>query len=307
VDIAIGIGRDLGLSEEQRTTLAVEAARCGYASAWTNATGLDGIDRCERWAKASGIATGVAVVPTIGVPHDAIIERTRALRAATGGRFILGVGIGHPKDIPAGASAMALMRSHLEGIRAALGPPIYLAAVGPQMLRLAGELSDGALPNYMDAPQLAWAREQIATGARAAGRDPRAIVLAQFVRVVVDEDPTAARRALARTIFAYALSTAGEPRVGTYYSMVRMGLGPDFERLESLRNQGVNDVDLADACPDRVLDRLGVWGRPDQARAGLERLGEGLDTCIVRIVLARPGIDSALTTLRACAPATVTQ
>jgi hypothetical protein len=303
--IAVGIGRDLGLSEDDRTTLASHAARLGYESAWTNAVGLDGLDRCARWFRACGIATAVGVVPTLGTPLDELVARTRALREETGGKFILGVGIGHPKEIPKDANAISLMRDHLQQLRSALGPPIYLAAVGPQMLRLAGKLSDGAMPNYMDPPQIRWARELIAEGARAAGRDPGSIALVQFVRVVVDDDPVVARRALAKTIFAYALSTPGEVRVGTYYSMVRMGLGDAFDALEKLRAKGATEEELTDACPDAVLDRLGVWGRPEAAASKLRSLSEGLDVSIVRIVNARPGIDSALATIRACAPANV--
>jgi alkanesulfonate monooxygenase SsuD/methylene tetrahydromethanopterin reductase-like flavin-dependent oxidoreductase (luciferase family) len=303
VEIAIGIARDTGLTDDEKTALAVEAAKLGYASAWTNAAGLDGIDRCERWTKAAGIATGVAVVPTIGVSHQEIIARTRALRQSSGGKFILGVGIGHPKDIPSGVNPITLMREHLTILRDALGPPIYLAAVGPQMLRLAGELSDGVIPNYMDPGQIAWARARIAEGAKSARRDASEIPVAQFVRVVVDEDETTARRALARTVFTYALSTPGETRVGTYHSMVRMGLGPDLDALEKLRAEGVKGDALADACPDRALEKLGAWGRPDTVLDKARRLSEGLDVAIMRPFPARPGYAAALTAVRACAPA----
>ena len=304
MDVAIGIGRDLGLSDDQRTMLAVEAAKAGYLSAWTNATGIESLALCERWNREAGIATGIAAVPTLGAEVPELAKRARRLGELSGDKFILGVGIGPAKDLAAVSGKprpIGRMREHLEGLAAA-NVPVYLAGVGPQMLQLAGAMADGSIPNYMDPPQIAWARARLDEGARAAGRDPKSVRIAQFVRACVDDDVVAARRAVAKAAFAYALSKPGEPRVGTYYSMTRMGLGPDLDALEERRARGATDDDLADACPDRVLSRLGAWGRAPDVLRELHRLSEGLDIAIVRIVSARPGTDSAVSTIRACAP-----
>jgi len=311
LDIGIGIGTDLGLSEVERTTLASEAARLGYASAWTNARSIDGVDACERWSDACGIATGTAVVPTPSVDLAALAARARAFGARSGGRFVLGVGVGQLSDpafrarhgIAPGVTPVGLMRDHLAALRPATGVPVYLAALGPAMLRLAGAATDGALPNWMDPSQLAWARRRIAEGATAAGRDPTAIRLAQSIRVSVDEDERLARSALAKVVFGYALARPDQPRGGSYRAlMARMGLDDDLTRLEALRAMGTSDDELVEACPDRVLDRLGAYGRPTRALAAARRLAEGLDLAIVRIVSARPGIASARAALEACAP-----
>ena len=304
--IAVGIGRDLGLSEEQRTALASEARKLGYASAWTNAAGTDGIERCERWFEASGIATGVAAVPTPGMDLEALTANARCLYERSRGGFALGVGCGHPKDLPPEqqrAGAVRMMEQHIAALRRDFEGPIYLAAVGPQMLRLAGKSADGAIPNYMDASQIAWARARLDEGALAAGRDRSAVKIAQFVRVSVHADPAVAREAIAKAAFAYALSTPGEPRVGTYRSMVRMGIGPDLDRLEALRGQGIKGRALADACPDSVLERLGAWGTPTTVLPKLRALCTGLDVAMVRPVATLPDFEGALGAIRACAPA----
>ena len=311
VELGIGIGADLGLSEAERTTLATEAARLGYASAWTNARGIDGVDACDRWFDACGITTGTSVIPTPGVDLAALAARARGFGARSGGHFVLGVGVGQVRDpafrarhgIASGVAPVGLMRDHLAALRPTAGVPVYLAALGPAMLRLAGAAADGALPNWMDPAQLAWARRRIAEGAAAAGRDPAAIRLAQGIRVSVDEDERVARSALAKVAFGYALARPDQPRGGSYRAlMARMGLDDDLTRLEALRAKGASDDELVEACPDRVLDRLGAYGRPARALAAARRLAEGLDLAIVRIVSARPGIASARAALEACAP-----
>jgi alkanesulfonate monooxygenase SsuD/methylene tetrahydromethanopterin reductase-like flavin-dependent oxidoreductase (luciferase family) len=306
VRLAVGIGRDLGLSEEQRSALASEARKLGYASAWTNTVGTDGMERCERWFQACGIATGTAAIPTPGLDLQRLAASARALHQRSGGGLVLGVGCGHPKDLPPeerGAGAVRLMEQHIAVLRRDFPGPIYLAAVGPQMLRLAGRAADGAIPNYMDASQIAWARARLDEGAQMVGRDPSTVKIAQFVRVSVHADAAVAREAIAKAAFAYALSTPGEPRVGTFRSMVRMGIGPDLERLEALRDQGVRGRALAEACPDAVLDRLGAWGTPVSVLPRLRALCAGLDVAIVRPVTTVPDFDAALGAIRACAPA----
>ena len=57
--------------------------------------------------------------------------------------------------------------------------PIYMAAIGPRALRLAGEKADGVLLNtYSPLGYVRWAVEQIRDGARAVGRDPSSIDIA---------------------------------------------------------------------------------------------------------------------------------
>ena len=66
---------------------------------------------------------------------------------------------------------------HLTSIQNSI--PIYMAAIGPRALRLAGEKADGVILNtYSSVGYVRWAVEQIHVGARAAGRDPRSIDIA---------------------------------------------------------------------------------------------------------------------------------
>src|SRR2546428_384377 len=75
---------------------------------------------------------------------------------------------------------------------------IYLGALGPQMRRLGGEACDGAALSWCSREQTLWSRDRVAAGALAAGREPRELCVHQCIRVCVDRDVAAARRALAK-------------------------------------------------------------------------------------------------------------
>src|SRR5919204_161800 len=85
------------------------------------------------------------------------------------------------------------------------GTPVHLGALGPEMLRLGGELADGVDLNWCTPDQIAWSRERVAEGAARAGRDPAAVQVTEYIRVCVDEDVEVARRAFARAVMGYAL------------------------------------------------------------------------------------------------------
>ena len=71
-------------------------------------------------------------------------------------------------------------------------PPIWLAALGPKAVRMAGELADGVLLNWCTPERVRQAREEVAEGARAAGRDPAEVTVGVYVRACLDPDVMAA-------------------------------------------------------------------------------------------------------------------
>lgn len=313
MEYGVLVGRELGLAESERDLLVGEAAQLGYTSAWTNSgTNLEGVEAWRRWFDRFGLATGVAVVPTPGMDLAPLARAARVLHEASGGRFVLGIGAGRLADPAwresrgyAGRSPLSVMREHTHQLRQETGAPVYLGTVGPKMLELAGEIADGALPNWFDPGQLAWARQHIAVGARKAGRDPGTIQVAQSIRVAVHDDLETGRVALARAALGYALARPGQPGGGPYrQAMARMGLDEPLKQLEAMRDRGAPDEALAAAFPADALRIIGAWGPAPEARAQFHRLSEGLDTAMVRVVTAAPGLDSARAVLHACAPRT---
>ena len=70
--------------------------------------------------------------------------------------------------------------------------PIYLAAIGPRALRLAGEVADGVLLNaYAPVEYIRWAVREIRDTASGAGRDPDSIDITCMLIVRLTDDPDA--------------------------------------------------------------------------------------------------------------------
>ena len=205
------------------------------------------------------------MVPASGRPAAFYAEEARRAWEETEGNFVLGVGSGGMEHAVQG------MRSYICELRALLpdGLPIYVAALGPLMLRLAGELADGVSLNWCTAGQVAWSQTKVEESARQAGRKPPPLL--EYIRTSVDPDEELAR---------LTLSAAARQ-----YSMGPLPYRRHFERM------GIKD------------GVVGAAGRPGEVRAQFERLAVGLDEAIVRVLVTRPGdAESAERALRECAP-----
>lgn len=294
----IGLGQELGLGPAERDALVARAREKGYASAWTNARETrDPFDACARWTR-DGMTAGISVVPLDAWDAgDLARAATETARTATG--FILGVGSGR-----AGTGALALVRDRVAMLRReAPGIPIYIGALGPRMLRLAGEVADGAALNWCNTERIAWSRERVAEGARRAGRDPNHIRMVEYIRVCVDDDEAAARSALTVAMLGYALAGPRRPKDRGYrIHFTRMGFDDVLTELEARRDRGEPIESLAADVPVDLVRTVGAFGDPASAAAGFIRLAEGLDLPIVRVVAARDAQDSARAVIDACAP-----
>jgi alkanesulfonate monooxygenase SsuD/methylene tetrahydromethanopterin reductase-like flavin-dependent oxidoreductase (luciferase family) len=281
--IGFGIDPRQELSEADELRLVELGARLGYESAWTP-SGPDeaAFDRCLRWHAASGLPTGISVVPASGQPPAFYAEHAARAWEGTGHRFTFGIGSGRMDR------AAERMRDYLGELRALLpaGQPVGLAALGPLMLRVAGELAEGALLNWCSPEWVAWSRARVERAAAAAGRPAPEIV--EYVRTSVDPDAARARATLGTAALQYALGP------GAYRKhFERMGFGAELDRLE--RDGGEPGHEL--------LAASGASGAPGEVRPQFERLAEGLDLAIVRVLVTSPGdAESARRTLEECAP-----
>ena len=348
MEIGVGLDGTLGLSFDEEAELSREAARLGYSSVWTpEGPGYDAFLVCaHRWqatrqVSSDGLTTGISVSPVALRTPMSLAMSTGTLSTLTGGRFILGIGAGgiyrpegrRPYGLPA-VSALDTTRDYLFAIRRLLagekvthdGPavkldevrlgisppprtPVYLGALGPKMLRLAGELADGGALNWCTREQVSWSREKITEGARAAGRDPGEVKVAEYIRVCVDDDEEAARRSLAKAALGYALGPRGATKrarsLGYRAHFERMGFGEVLAELDSMREHGSPMDEIADAFPVEALRRVGYFGATDGAAKAFRDLAAGLDTAIVRVVAARPGVEAVRATMEACRPSLV--
>jgi alkanesulfonate monooxygenase SsuD/methylene tetrahydromethanopterin reductase-like flavin-dependent oxidoreductase (luciferase family) len=176
-EIAFGI---VAAARAEHARLGTELQRLGYAELWCNDTRRgDGIATlAEIAAAAPGLRTGVGVVALSEHAPEHIAERVRA-SGIVGDRLTLGVGSG-------GSASLAVVRRGVASLRELLpGQSIAVAALGPRMARLAGEVADAVVANWALPDRLAWLRDRMAEGADAAGRArPR---LVAYVRVAVGD------------------------------------------------------------------------------------------------------------------------
>ena len=197
-------------------------------------------------------------------------------------------------------------RSASLGVQDLPPAPVYLAALGPQMLRLAGETADGALLNWATPEHIAVSRARIDEGAARAGREPGAVPVTMYIRVCIDDDVAAARQALGMQVLGYALGQPGIPQDAGYRGLfARMGFDEVLRELEARRDRGATLSELVDAVPDQMLQAVGYYGPAAAAPAAFARLSAGLDEAIVRVITARPGLEPVIAAMAALTPALI--
>jgi alkanesulfonate monooxygenase SsuD/methylene tetrahydromethanopterin reductase-like flavin-dependent oxidoreductase (luciferase family) len=184
--------------------------------------------------------------------------------------------------------------------------PVYLAALGPQMLRLTGETADGALLNWATPERIAISRARIDEGAARAGRDPGSVPMTMYIRVCIDDDVAAARHAFATQVLGYSMARPGSPKSAGYRGLFgQMGFEAELTELEERRDKGAALPELVAAVPDEMLHAVGYFGPAAGAPAAFARLSAGLDEAIVRVITARPGPEPVNEAMAALTPALI--
>jgi 5,10-methylenetetrahydromethanopterin reductase len=170
--------------------------------------------------------------------------------------------------------------------------PVWISALGPRAMRLAGEVADGVLLNWCPPERGAVALQHVREGAEAAGRDPADVTIAVYVRACVDQDAEHALEALREAAGAYA----SLPAYARQFEAV--GLGAEAEVAAAAHR-----VDAAVEIPERLVREVCL---PGEREAALARLGAyraaGANLPIVYPVPAGEPAPSILATLAALAP-----
>lgn len=262
IDIEFNSGAQLPM--DAIPGLAQLAEAHGFACAWGGeANNKDPTVMLSAIAAVtSRLQIGSSVYHILGRTPATLALQAVGLDELSQGRFLLGVGVsnptiaewhGQPSNRPLGRVKeyldivrMATNGEKLNfsgefysarGFKLAFKPsgrkiPIYLAAFGPKMTRLAGMVTDGVLINMANPPEIRRIAEQARAGATEAGRDPDDLEIICKVRCSVAADRAQAREALSHALTYYALAD--------YYRdlLTRMGFGAEIEAMRAAWRSG---------------------------------------------------------------------
>ncbi len=98
------------------------------------------------------------------------------------------------------------------------------------------------------------------------------------------------------------MTTDRERHLGYRAHFERMGVAEELADLDQMRREGASSDEVAEAFPAEVLQKVGYYGKAEGAARAFAQLSQGLDTALVRVIAARPGVDSVLATMKACRP-----
>ncbi|WP_406270443.1 LLM class F420-dependent oxidoreductase [Nocardia sp. NBC_00881] len=225
---------------------ARELEQLGYGTLWLGASPPADLATVEPLLEATEtITVATSIVNIWASAAKEAAESFHRIEARFPGRFLLGVGAGHPEHTGEYRKPYDALVEYLDELDAA-GVPAErraVAALGPRVLKLAAERSAGALPYLVPPQHTAQARRTIGTDA----------LLATEHKVVLTDDPSAAHAVADETI-------------GFYLGLTNY--------VSNLRRFGFTDADLTTPPGDRVFDAVVAHGTPDQIAA---RLTEHLD------------------------------
>ena len=249
-------------------------------------------------AVTQNIKLGVGVTNPYTRSPALLAMASATLDRISGGRFMLGLGrsdsfvvqdrMGIPYSNPRSTmkEAVAIIRDLLAGETVTstegqfrLGnihlatkpiqekPPIYLAAIGPKALRLAGSIADGVLLNaYTPTGYVRYAVQEVRNAAREAGRDPQSIDIACMLVVRLTEDPERIWPSLKQRL----VRLLEEPQVGEIL-LEKGGFDPSI--LGPLRDSAKKDggQEAVGLVSDEMVDSFYLVGPPSRCK---ERIAE---------------------------------
>jgi 5,10-methylenetetrahydromethanopterin reductase len=301
--LALAIIPGVGWSAREIETVAREAEEAGFDAIFAAEVNNDVMATAQLMGAATRRIQVGTWIANIYLRHSYACAQGAALIAdATGGRFVLGLGVSHQPinralgiDMP---DPLAALRTYAIDVRNWLqgeGPPthlpqrpapqpvpLYLAAMTSPAVELAGEVADGVMPLFWPAERVARSKAWAARGrAKAPGLGTLDLTLG--VPTFVGDDPEALRTAARQNLVLYT----GLP----YFQ--RMFRASGFAEEAALMEQGQGMAGLS----DRLLDAICLLGPVERCRERLaEYRGAGVD---LPILYPPIGVDGARQVIKA--------
>ncbi|MFA5787508.1 MAG: LLM class flavin-dependent oxidoreductase [Actinomycetota bacterium] len=300
----------------------------GYDSVWTShIASRDSLMLLAAYGQAtSRLRLGTGVLPCLPRHPVALAQQAATLDEITGGRLVLGIGPSH-KPVVEGWYGMTLgkplaqMREYVTILRSVLATgsvefhgefysaqfgflgysarkdlPIYLAAVSPKMLEMAGEMADGVVL-WLTSP--AYVRDvvvpHVRAGAERAGRDPATIEIVEAIPSCVSANAQSTIAAMTGDLISYA-------SLPFYRAMlIRSGFGDDLGAFDAALAGG--NIGTAMEALRPIASALAAVGSADEVRERIEDYRQaGVSLPCPSPFRAGEGSASPEDTLRAAAP-----
>ena len=321
--MALGSFVSVGRSLEQAVSRLRLAEELGYESAYvTHIAGRESLTVLTHYADHSeSIRLGTGVVPIYTRTPATMAQTAATIDEISGGRLNLGLGVSHrpvvegwhgqtiDKPVSEMREYLAIVRAILRGedpprgekwqtgFRLSIEPrpdlPIYIAALSPRMLQLAGEVADGVIlwlcnPNYIRdvvVPEVTKGREK-------AGRPLDGFDIVPAVPSAVTDDIDAVYATMRRDLLTYF-------SLPFYRAMIeRSGFEGDVAAFDEAAGSGDAEA-MGNAISDDFLALLTATGDEEAVRAGIGRYAEAGATSPGVGPIPRTDFEA---TLRAAAP-----
>ena len=293
-----GIGAFIspGRSLEKALDRVSLADRLGYDAAYTtHIAGRDSITTLMAYASAGErIRVGTGVVPIFSRTPATMAQSAATIDEYSNGRMVLGLGVSHKVTVENWHGQkidkpVTQMREYVGGVRAILRGeeppdserfptkfafmgyearadlPIYVAALSPNMLRLAGEIADGVMlwlccPSYIRDTVI----PAVHAGIEKAGRSGEDFDIVAAVPIALTDDPEAARTTFRQDLIPYA-------SLPFYRAMLESsGFGGELAAFDAGMADG--DIEKAKAgLSDRMLAELAGVGTEADVHAAVKR------------------------------------
>jgi probable F420-dependent oxidoreductase len=246
---------------------AAEIEKLGYGAVWVGgspAADLSFVEPILEKTETLQVATGI--VNIWSADADEVAESYHRIEGAYPGRFLLGIGVGHPEHTQEYRKPYDALVEYLDVLDAAKVPTSrrVIAAMGKKVHELAAHRSAGSHP-YLTTPEhTAQAREWIGP----------TVYLAPEHKVVLTTDAAEAR-------------AIGRKTVDFYLNLSNY--------LNNWKRLGFSDADVAKPGSDKLIDAVVAHGSADDVAKRLnEHLDAGADSVLIQVL---GGADKLLSTL----------
>jgi alkanesulfonate monooxygenase SsuD/methylene tetrahydromethanopterin reductase-like flavin-dependent oxidoreductase (luciferase family) len=265
-------------SPREMVAWARRAEALGYEAIFIPESYCDSLAYAQAVALATErLRVGTAITNVYLRQPMLLAAEAAAVQEFSGGRLLLGVGVGHRAvNEPLGidmSDPLGRMREVIGALRSAwtkgphqprpaVPPPILAAALAPPMIALAGELADGAIFNLFPLARYPRALAALHRGAARAGRDPDTVMVCHFTTCYLSDDRDAALHEAKRMLARYA----SLPFYGNM--LAASGFRAEVDAVRAAWR--TRDVAAAErAVSDEMADAVTLAGDPARCRERL--------------------------------------